>query len=290
MKILILGSEGQLGSDLNRLLLEKAPDLELFSWTHRELDLLQSGEIIPALLRADFDLLVNCASYNRVDDAEENSREAYAINTHAVEKIAEACHQKGARLIHVSTDYVFDGKKGAPYLESDSPAPLNIYGASKQAGEMMALTRNDNTLILRTASLYGVAGSRGKGGNFVETILGICKEKGSARVVNDITMSPTSSKDLACMLLNLFKKSPPAGIYNAVNAGSATWYDFAREIVSLSQVRAEIIPVTSREFPRKATRPAFSVLDHSKITRVIGSPRNWREALDEYLREKGHKS
>jgi dTDP-4-dehydrorhamnose reductase len=281
-KVLLLGPNGQLGTDLQRL---NAEGIRFIPVGRQILDLAAADRIVPVLEGYDFEALVNCASYNKVDQAESDPEEAYAINGAAVARIAEACRRKGARLIHISTDYVFDGKKTTSYREEDPPGPINVYGASKLAGEKGA----GGAVILRTASLFGIAGSSGKGGNFVETIVKMCQENLPLRIVNDITMSPTATEDLARMIFALLKEPPPPGIYHAVNSGSATWYEFTRAIVEQAGLAKEVLPITSAEYPRKAKRPAMSVLDNRKLAGLIGEIPDWRQALDRYLRAKGYR-
>ena len=215
---------------------------------------------------------------------------AYTINAHLVQEIAQICLKKNARLFHVSTDYVFGGQsKGEPLSEVDCKAPINVYGASKAMGEDLALLTGANVWILRVASLFGVAGSSGKGGNFVETMIRVGKEKGTLRVVSDQTMSPTATKDVADVIINMIKKDIAPGIWHVVNSGAATWYEFARQIIDRSGVQASVSPIASSEFPTAARRPSYSVLDNSKVCNAVYSMRPWQDALDEYLMAKGHR-
>ena len=287
MKVLVLGPNGQLGTDLIRNS-SQAPLIEWIPFGREKLDL--SGEfeeIIPRLLEARADVLVNCAGDNRVDEAEEKSEKTYRLNAHAVGEIAKACQKKKIRMIHNSTDYVFDGEKKKAYHEEDFPAPINLYGASKWAGELLARRYHDNVVILRTASLYGQRGSTSKGHNFVQAILKQAHEKKPIRVVQDVTMSPTSSEQLAEVIIKILDQNPPSGVYHAVNSGHASWYEFARKIIEFASVPAEIVPVTSVEFKRAARRPPMSVLDNSKISSRVGPIPHWEEALELYLKRKG---
>ncbi len=287
MKILLLGYNGQLGSDLFKLIDGKRNLFELILPSRKELDLSQLDESYKFLKDQSFQILINCTAYNRVDDAElKNISEAFNINSHAVKLMAEVCESKKARLIHLSTDYVFDGLKSKPYQESDPPCPLNVYGSSKALGEKFAQMICSDSLIIRAASLFGIVGSSGKRGNFVETMIRLGKEKRELKIVNDITMSPTSTMDLAKMIFKLIEIEAAPGIYHAVNSGEATWYEFAKEIIEQARIDAQVIPVGSGEYPTKAVRPKYTVLNNSKITNIIGEIPHWKNALREYLMKK----
>ena len=289
MQVLVLGANGQLGSDLLRAGQDPGHRWEVTPVFRKDLDV-SCADAIPAYLAAArFDALVNCTSYHKTDEVERNATQAVAINAHAVRALAEACKAKGARFVHISTDYVFGGENSRPYVETDCPSPLNVYGASKLLGEQLALRAyRQGTIILRAASLFGVAGASGKGGNFVETMLRIGKEKGQVRVVNDITMSPTGTADLARMIWSLLEREAPASIYHVVNSGQATWFEFAREIIRKAAVAADVLPLTSAEFPTVALRPTYSVLDNRKVAGIVGEVPHWKDALDRYLKAKGH--
>jgi dTDP-4-dehydrorhamnose reductase len=288
MRVLVLGANGQLGTDLFRTAERRRTNIELLPISRRELDVSAIETIRPAFESRSFDALINCTSYHKTDEVEKNATQAFAINAHAVEAMAEACHTKGAAFIHISTDFVFDGEKSQPYVETDCAAPINVYGASKAMGERLAHLVHERLYILRVASLFGVAGASGKGGNFVETILRVGKEKGELRVVNDVRMSPTSTADVAEMILGLLEQDAEPGIYHAVNSGEATWCEFAHEIIRKSGVPAEVIPIASTEYPTVARRPAYSVLDNTQISRLVGEVPHWRHSLMRYLQEKGH--
>lgn len=289
MKVLVLGSNGQLGSDLLRQNKLRGKPLHFQAVDRDRLDVSSPEKINPTLEEYDFDVLINCTSYHKTDEVELNATQAFAINAHAIRELAKSCRKKNARFVHISTDYVFSGDKGRPYLETDTPDPINVYGASKAMGEKLAqLEYADGIYILRVASLFGIAGASGKGGNFVETMIKIGKEKGKLQVVNDISMSPTATADAASVILDLIQTDTNAGIYHVVNSGQATWYEFAREIIERENIDAEIAPITSDKFPTTAVRPPFSVLDNSKIASIVGPIPSWKEALDCYLIAKGH--
>ncbi len=289
MRILVLGAGGQLGSEFFRLPSSETAGMEIVPAGRQQLDVSNLQAIEPFLAGIRFDVLINCTCYNRVDDAESHVSEAFTLNAQAPRRMASACKQQGARLVHVSTDYVFDGCQSRPYLETDAPSPLNVYGASKLLGENWVRHEYaEGSLIPRVASLFGVAGASGKGGNFIETILRAARETGEVRVVQDITMSPTSATDAARVILALVRAGAAPGIYHVVNSGEPTWFQFAREIVQQVGLPASVLPITAREFPGKAIRPRYSALNHQKAQRLSGPIPSWQDALLRYLRAKGY--
>lgn len=289
MRILLLGRTGQLGSDLLSLIKNNINSYEVIPVSHQELDLLQINKIYDFLKNQSFQVLINCTAYNQVEAAEfEKIYDAFMINSHAVKIMATVCEDKKAQLIHLSSDYVFDGSKLKPYKESDPTSPLNIYGSSKALGEKFIQVTCPDAFILRVASLFGIAGSSGKGGNFVETMIRIGKEKGELKVIDDITMSPTYTVDLANSIIQLIDKKPKPGIYHAVNSGEATWYQFAKEIIEQTNIKVNVIPIKNSEYVTLAKRPEYSVLDNTKLNLVTGVFDHWKGALNRYLKEKGH--
>lgn len=285
MKILVLGTNGQLGFDLFRLGRNCLSRIEWIPFTRKEIDLTETEKIIPILSDFAFDVLVNATGYNLVNEAETERKEAMVVNAVAVQKMAEVCEKKGSRFFHISTDAVFDGEKKKPYTENDFICPTNFYGASKALGETLARQYCQETRIVRTASLFGIHASRKKG-NFVEKIVEAARAKKPLSVLEDVVMSPTGTADLARILLALIEKEAPQGIYHAVNSGSASWHDFAGEILRQTGLATELIPVTGKEYRQKAERPLFSALDNSKVASIVGKIPHWKEALREYLHEK----
>jgi len=291
MIVAVLGANGQLGSDILRVASTLNGSFKTLALTRTDLDVRNASDIAHVLSKHQFDALVNCTSYHKTDEVEEHASEAFLVNAHAVRAMAKVCKARAAKFVQVSTDYVFDGESKRPYSETDPACPINVYGASKLLGERLALRdHGEGTLIARLASLFGVAGSSGKGGNFVEAILRKARETGEVRVVNDITMSPTSSADAARLILTLLEKNAPPGIYHVVNSGSATWFEFARQIVEEIGISADAIPMTSAEYPGVAVRPSYTVLDNQKAAQIIGEIPSWKQALRRYLEEKGHRS
>lgn len=290
MKVVLLGPDGQLGSDIRRAHEEAGSPFELISVPRQRLDVAAVDRVQQALGDLAFDVLVNCASYHKTDEVEDNAGLAFAVNAHAVAAMARACAAKRARFVHISTDYVFGGDvaRRRPFRESDAVSPVNVYGASKAMGETLALLAWSETVILRVASLFGIAGASGKGGNFVETIVRLGREKGALRVVDDQVMSPSSTADIARVLVRLVTASCPPGIYHTVNRGAASWFEFAREIVRRAKINATITPCTSAEYPTRAMRPRYSALDNSKVAAYFGAMPQWQDALERYLHAKGH--
>ena len=291
-RVLLLGPNGQLGHDVVRAHARAGEPLELRPLARDRLDVAAPGEVERVLDGLDFDVLVNATACNLVDGAEdEETLLAFSVNAHAVQAMARVCAAKRARLLHVSTDYVFGGDVGRdrPLREDDPAAPVNVYGASKAMGETLARLACEDVVILRVASLFGTAGAGGKGGNFVETVIRAGREKGALRVVDDQTMSPTATADVAPVLLRMLTNGCAPGLYHVVNGGSATWFGFAREIVRRAGIEAVVTPCTSEEYPTRAMRPRYSVLDDAKVSAAFGGMAPWQEALDRYLRARGHR-
>jgi len=290
MKVLLLGANGQLGTDIQRVFTSHSGNgLKLIPFTRKELDIENVDSISDILSKQNFDVLINCTSYHKTDEVEDNASHAVTINAHAVEKMAESCEKQGARFVHISTDYVFSGTKRIPYTETDHPAPINVYGTSKYFGETLAQKACKNTYIIRVASLFGIAGASGKGGNFIETIIRIAKEKQELRIVDDIRMSPTSTKTIAEVLLALINSDAPPSIYHIVNSGDATWYEFGKSVMDKIGLNIPVHPVSSDEFPTRAHRPNYSVLNNSLVSETVNCDiPHWSDALYEYLSKKGY--
>jgi dTDP-4-dehydrorhamnose reductase len=249
--------------------------------TRGNLDLRHVTTIGDRLAGCDFDVLINCAAYTAVDASETDAEAAFAVNAYAVEEIARACRRACARFVHISTDFVFDGTADRAYRPHDAPGPINIYGASKLAGEALARRSHpDVTLIVRTSSVFG------RGANFVETVIRVGSERGHLRVVDDVVMAPTNAADLAAGILALIAADPEAGTYHLTNGGQATWHEFAAAVLEMGRVEATLVAVPSSEYPTPARRPRFSVLDNEKTTDIVGLLPDWRDALRRYLADR----
>lgn len=292
MKVLLTGPNGQLGGDLRRAHAAAGAPFDLIPLGRDRLDVADPAAVAATLGGLAFDALINCASYHKTDEVEDNAATAFAVNTHGVAALAAACAAQGATFLHVSTDYVFGGDRvrRTPITENAAMAPVNVYGASKAMGETLARLANPDTLVLRVASLFGVDGASGKGGNFVETMIRVAREKGALRVVDDQIMSPTATADIAAAILGLLARDTDGGVYHVVNSGGeVSWCDFAREIVRAAGVAAVVEPCPSSDYPTRALRPGYSALDNGKLAATLGAPMpDWRDALARYLAGKGH--
>jgi dTDP-4-dehydrorhamnose reductase len=280
----VIGATGQLGSDLVRTFDQPG---ELVPLSTRDLDILDAAATRAKLEALRPTCVVNTAAYNLVDRAEEDGRSAFALNAEAVGSLAEICQTIGARLVHFSTDYVFDGAKRTPYLETDPARPLSVYGESKLAGERLALERCERTVIFRVCGLFGLAGSLGKGkGNFVETMLRLAREGRPLRVVSDQVLCPSYTLDLARKVWAVLPKTAHR-IYHLTNAGQTSWYDFARRALDLAGTTADLTAVSAADYGAKARRPAYSVLAHAHLA-ALGEDdlRPWDAALAAYVAER----
>ena len=283
-RILLTGTTGQLGQELQQTLASLG---DVTGVDRQSLDLVQPGKIRQAIREIKPDLIVNAAAYTAVDKAEAEAELANAINGIAPTIMAEEAQRLEAVLIHISTDYVFDGQKNTPYTEEDTPNPINAYGQSKLLGEEGVQKTCDRHIILRTAWVYGTYGK----GNFVKTMLRLGAEREELRVVVDQVGTPTWTGDLAGAIAQLAQKASP-GIYHFTNSGTISWYDFAVAIFEEAQqldfplkVR-RVVPITTSEFPTLAPRPAYSVLSSKKISAVLGTyPPHWRESLRQMLKQ-----
>jgi dTDP-4-dehydrorhamnose reductase len=278
LRILLIGRNGQLGHELARAL---ARGHELRTADRGELDLADPDAIRRAARDALPDVIVNAAAYTAVDQAESEPALAMRINAEAPAVLAEEAKRRGALLVHYSTDYVFDGEKGSPYVEDDAPNPLSAYGRSKLEGERRIVASGCRHLILRACWVYD---SRGR--NFLLTILRLARERDELRVVGDQVGSPTAARDLADASAKLLAmREPPEGLYHLAAAGQCSWFEFAREILALSgNSRARLTQITSAEYATAARRPRYSVLSCERIRRGCGiALAPWRETLARVL-------
>lgn len=284
-RVAVIGSTGQLWTDLVRTLRE-AEDYQVIPLSHAEIECTEPGSVSEALRRTRADIVVNCAAFVRVDESEERPEEAFRVNALGALYVARACAEIGALCVYVSTDYVFEGGNGEPYTEDDQPRPVNIYGASKLAGEYLVQQACPRWLIVRTSSLFGISGARGKGGNFVEAILAKARAGEALKVVCDSRMSPTYTRDAARELERLLRQKA-AGFYHLVNAGACTWYEFARETLNLAGLDCEVKSISVEDYPQKASRPTDSSLTCLRLEGFLQTRmRSWQEALRAYLIDK----
>ena len=286
MKVAIIGANGQLGSDLVEVF-GKDPSFEVIPLTHKDLDV-TVPETLKVLKELKPDVIINTAAYVRVDDAELYPEKAFAVNAIGALNVARVAEEIGAVNVYISTDYVFDGTKGEPYTEEDVPNPINVYGTSKLAGEIFTRNYSTRHYIVRVASLYGKAGASGKGGNFVNWIIEKARRGERLRIVNDQVMSPTHTLDVARTLKEFLELMPEFGVYHMVNKGYCSWYEFTKAIFEILGWKVEMQPIKSKELNRLARRPGFSALKNKRLEEIGLKMRPWREALEEYLREKGY--
>jgi len=268
-----------LGTDLVALLRSDG-ELNVSSADLGEIDITDEASVEQCFDAARPDVAINCAAFTKVDACETHENEAYAVNALGPGILATTCARHGIRLVHISTDYVFDGEKKTPYLPSDAPNPINAYGRTKLAGEEAVAANCRDHLIVRTEWLYGAHGK-----NFVGAILRLAKEKDELGVVADQFGSPTYTVDLAAVLREL-ALSRATGITHATSSGSCSWYEFACEIVKLAGPATPVRPISSSDYPTPARRPTNSALDCSRTESITGvKMRDWREALADFLRD-----
>jgi dTDP-4-dehydrorhamnose reductase len=277
MKVILLGANGQLGKEFGNFLSEKE-DIDLYSFSHNELDILDLQKLVDKFQEISPNVVINCAAYTKVDQAEKEQTLAYQVNAIGAKNVSFASFKINAKVIYFSTDYVFDGIKGAPYNEFDKPNPISVYGKSKLLGETYTKEHNPNHLILRISWLYGINGS-----NFVKTIIRLAKEKGELRVVNDQVGTPTYALDLVKQTWKLIQEDS-AGLYHSANIGQTTWFEFAKRIVEKLKLNAKVVPIKTEEFPSLAKRPKFSVLENYLLQLENKNiMRKWEKAFDDFV-------
>jgi dTDP-4-dehydrorhamnose reductase len=277
MKVVVVGSKGMLAQDLIPII---AKGHKTLSFDKNQVDITDKKSVFELVGENKPDLVINCAAYNQVDQAETDREAAFRVNAYGVQQLALACEEFGSALCHFSTDYVFDGKSGRPYRPDDEPNPITVYGESKRAGEVFVQSILNRYYLIRTSSLYGRGGN-----NFVYAILRLAKKKEPLRVVEDQRMSPTWTVNLAQGAAKLIH-SGKFGVYHLTDRtqGGISWFEFATEILKVKGLRNEIQPTTSQEFIRPAKRPAYSVLDTSLFTLCCGyKPMPWQESLKRFL-------
>jgi dTDP-4-dehydrorhamnose reductase len=274
LRILLTGANGQLGRELARLLPERGH--EVVALSRSELDVSSPEDVERAVRRNSPEAIINAAAYTDVDGCETETERAYAVNALGPRNLARACEVLGGDLLHVGTNYVFDGESERPYEPFDGPNPISAYGRGKLAGEEYVKHLCSRWYIVRSAGVYG------EGHNFVRTMLRVGRERESLKVKEDEYVSPTYARDLAEGITEIVEGGL-YGLYHVTNAGSCSWHEFAREIFALSGAEVEVVPVPASEYPLPAARPANGVLS------PIGSPRlrHWRDALEDYLRREG---
>lgn len=261
---------------------EELKNAEVWATDVDTVDICNREDVIHKVAQFRPDVVLHCAALTNVDGCEEIPEQAELVNGTAVKYVAQACEAVGAKLMFISTDYVFSGDKGSPYTVDDPCMPQTAYGCSKQLGERNAVENCSRTFVVRTAWLYGLHGR-----NFVKTILKKGREQNTFCVVNDQFGNPTNAEDLAHHILKL-AVTDQYGIYHCTGKGVCSWHEFACAIAELAGLSCQIMPCTSQEYPQKAKRPAYSALDHSALQAAVGDDmRPWREALEDYIRKLG---
>lgn len=282
MLILVTGGSGQLAKSIQSLVIKNKTNHDFIFISRSELDLADLQSVRSYFNKNKFDLIINCAAYTKVDKAETDQEQANLVNHLAVEKISEIAKKNNTRLIHISTDFVFDGNQSKPYLENDSTSPLNIYGATKLAGENAILSiMKFNAIIIRTSWVYSEYGN-----NFVDTILRLIKKKKELHIVSDQIGSPTFATDLAQVILfivtseKLNSKNLATEVYHYSNEGKCSWYDFTKEIVNISGLKCNIKPINTKDYPAQAERPKYVVMSKKKIIQEFDLKINfWQDSL-----------
>ena len=275
MKILITGSNGMLGHDLIEVLKDNH---ELILTTSKTLDITNKNQVFEVICEAEPDVVINSAAYTDVDGCEENHDLAYAVNGEGVKNLALACKEVDCALVHISTDYIFNGKNDRPWVEDDEIGPISVYGKSKLKGEEAILDILDQYFIVRTAWLYGINGK-----NFPKTMLELAKNHSEITVVYDEVGTPTYTPDLACGISELIE-TDYYGIYHLTNSGSCSWCEFARYIFEVAGRDVKIVPITASEFARPALRPSYSVLENRNWVEKGFKPlRSYKKAIKEYI-------
>jgi dTDP-4-dehydrorhamnose reductase len=283
MKIAVIGSTGQFGTDLVKTL---ENGHEVIGLAHKDIEI-TDYESCTILKEHRPDIVIDTAAFHMTDKCEDKPLQTFNVNAIGAKNVSIVSKEIAATTVFMSSDYVFDGSKNEPYTEDDTPFPINTYGISKLAGELFT-KQNPKHYIVRIASVFGVAGSRGKGGNFVETMITKAKKGESISVVDDIWMSPTYTKDASLILKRIVESKLPYGTYHATNSGCCSWYQFAECIFQLTGLNPILTPIISEQLTVKAKRPRFSALRSTKLSRYSIETREWKEALRAYLVEKGH--
>jgi dTDP-4-dehydrorhamnose reductase len=282
MKVAIVGADGQLGTDAMRAFADDGSDV--CGLSHSDIEVANFESVERALGEAAPELIVNTVAMHHVESCEREPEKAFAVNGVGAKNLALVARQLGAVIMHVSTDYVFDGSKASPYVEEDVARPLNVYGITKLAGEHFVRCTTEKHFVMRTSALYGKQPCRGKGGlNFVELMLKLGRERGKVRVVDDEFISPTSTEELARQMVAL-SHSDCYGLYNATAEGSCSWHEFAREIFAATDTRVELEVASPNEFPAKVPRPKYSVLENRALKlRGLNTFGPWQDGLRGYL-------
>jgi len=288
MRIAVTGADGQLGMDVCQEFEQNGDEVHRLG--HQQVEIALSESVQDVLSKIGPDVVVNTAAFHQVEQCELDPTKAFAINAFGTRNVATTAARLGAIIIHVSTDYVFDGCKGTPYVEKDLPQPLNVYGNTKLAGEYFASSTSPRYFVLRTSALYGKHPCRAKGGlNFVELMRKLARDGKEIKVVDNEVVTPTATLELARQIVKL-SRCDAFGLYHATAEGSCSWYEFAREIFSLTGTEARLHIADPADFPAKVRRPKYSVLENAGLKSLgMNVLRPWQDALKDYLATPYHK-
>jgi|ERR1700690_996376 dTDP-4-dehydrorhamnose reductase len=282
MKIAVIGADGQLGTDVVKAF--GANGDEVVSLTHSDIEISDKDSVSERMTALRPNFIVNTAAMHHVDKCEQDPTKAFAVNGLGAKNLALVAREIGAKLMHVSTDYVFDGEKKSPYEESDPPRPLNAYGNSKLSGEYFVRSTAPQHFVLRTSAIYGKRPCRAKGGlNFIELMLKLARERGEVKVVDDEFVSPTPTPEIARQMVAL-SRSDAYGLYHATAEGSCSWYAFAKEIFALTNTKVNLLIAGPNEFPIKVPRPKYSVLENAALKKQgLNVFQPWQQGLRAYF-------
>jgi len=283
MRVAIIGANGQLGCDLNQSF--SSAGYEVIPFNHDKLEITNLELTKEVLEAAGPQIVINTAAMHNVDACEANPLRAFEVNGLGARNLATIANEQGFTLVHISTDYVFDGQKKTPYLETDSSIPLNVYGNTKLCGENFVRTIAEKHFILRVSGLYGNNPCRAKGGNnFVKTMLKLAKERDEVRVVDDEVLTPTFTEDIARQA-TVLSRTQEYGLYHCTAQGCCSWYEFAAKIFELTGIKVRLSIARPNEFPAKVPRPKYSVLENQGLKRLnLDLMPHWEDALAKYLR------
>ena len=283
MKLAIIGANGQLGTDLQEVL---SAEHKIIGLNHADIEITDIDNVRNVLLSAKPDIVLNTAAYHIVPEAEKFPDKAFHINGTGTLNLAKVCQDLGVRLVHYSTDYVFDGKKQKPYTEDDCPNPLNVYANTKLSGEYFALNYSEKSYVIRVSGIYGKVPCRAKGGNFITTMIKLAKEKPEVRVVNDEILTPTPTFHIAKNTAQLIK-TDSFGLYHMSCEGECSWYEFAKVIWDTLQLKTPLYPASVKDFPLVVKRPFYSVLKNQNLNKIgVNNMPYWKNALNEFLKSK----
>jgi dTDP-4-dehydrorhamnose reductase len=286
MRIAVIGADGQLGTDICAAI-DNTPD-ELVRLTIKHIEVSDIDSVSRALKEASPQLVINTAAFHHVEKCEEEPVKAFEVNALGSKNLAEVCNDLDAALMHISTDYVFDGKKMAPYIETDKPMPLNVYANTKLSGEHFVEAIAKKFYILRVSGIYGKAPCMAKGGlNFVDLMLKLSRERPEVRVVDNEILTPTSTVEISHQIVKMIENDVQNGLYHVTAEGSCSWYDFAKEIFDITKPNIKFNKAAPGEFAVKVNRPEYSVLENKFLKdQGMNMMRHWKEGLRDYLAEK----